>query len=69
MFKKLRFKNACLFFLMGCLPLIGAWSQPLDPNVNRGEANAEPTLDPVKSVVPIDAAVPDVFETASFGLG
>ena len=69
MFSKLRFKNTCLFFLMGWVPLLGACTQPMDAIVNTAAANDEPNLHMEKRVVPIDAAVPDVFETASFGLG
>lgn len=54
---------------MGWVPLLGACTQPMDAIVGTAAASDESILNINKRVVPIDATVPDVFETASFGLG
>jgi len=69
MFTLLRFKNSCLFFIMGWIPLLGACTQPMDSIVNAAVASDEAPVNVEKSIARIDAALPDRFETASFGLG
>ncbi len=69
MLGKLRFKNTCLFLLMGWLPLLGACTQPMDAMVGTAAAGDESSPHIENRVAPIDAAVPEAFETASFGLG
>ncbi len=66
---KLQFKNTCLFFLMGWIPLFGACTQPMESMVNTAAASDEATVNFEKGVAPIDATMPAIFETASFGLG
>ena len=69
MFRNLRFNRTCLFLIMGWVPLLGACTQPMDTMVGTAVANDESSLNIDKRVAPIDATVPEVFETASFGLG
>ena len=69
MFRNLRFNNTCLFFILGWVPLLGACTQPMDAIVSTAAASDESILNTNKGPVPIDATVPEVFETASFGLG
>ena len=69
MFRNWWFKNAWLFFLMGWIPLFGACTQTMDATESSAAVGKESTANTKKSVVPIDAAIPDEFETASFGLG
>ena len=69
MLKNLQFKNTCLLFLMGWIPLFGACTQPMESMANSAIASDETTLKSEQSVAPIDAASPAIFETASFGLG
>ena len=69
MFRNSRFKNTCLFFIMGWIPLLGSCSQTMEPTLNTAAASEEPSVNVERRAAPIDAAVPARFETASFGLG
>ncbi|MDX2446321.1 MAG: hypothetical protein QNK29_03885 [Desulfobacterales bacterium] len=60
-----------LNLILGSMVFLWACSQTIEPANSQGSTTKETSMSNVheKGRPPIDTAVPEIFETASFGLG